>query len=274
MPTTSEILAAIDDWPVDSAAAGLIRGDGTVETHGPTDKPFPLASVTKLLTAAAVLVGVEEGSLELDDPIFDEGATVADLLGHAAGIGPDGARLDQPGRRRVYSNAGYEVAADALVDATDIPFDTYFDEALVQPLDMADTQLVSSPAYGAVSSVDDLLAFASGLARVLAAETLARMTTPHLPELSGVLPGYGRQSPNQWGLGPELRSAKSPHWTGDQNSPHTWGHFGQAGTFLWVDPIAHTTLVVLTDRKFGDWALEIWPELSDSVLGFDPPTLG
>jgi CubicO group peptidase (beta-lactamase class C family) len=88
-----------------------------------------------------------------------------------------------------------------------------------------------------------------------------------------VLPGFGRQEPNPWGLGPEVRGAKSPHWTGSANSVRTFGHFGRAGTFCWLDPDAGITLVVLTDREFGDWAKSAWPELSDAVLaaGRTPP---
>ena len=48
------------------------------------------------------------------------------------------------------------------------------------------------------------------------------------PGLDGVLPGWGRQEPNDWGLAFELRDGKSPHWTGSLNSPRTFGHFGQA----------------------------------------------
>ena len=53
---------------------------------------------------------------------------------------------------------------------------------------------------------------------------------------------------------------------GGHNTPETFGHFGGAGTFLWVDPVANVALVVLTDREFGPWALEVWPVLSDEVL--------
>jgi CubicO group peptidase (beta-lactamase class C family) len=86
------------------------------------------------------------------------------------------------------------------------------------------------------------------------------------PGLDGVLPGFGVQRPNDWGLGFEIRDGKSPHWTGAANSPGTFGHFGQTGTFLWVDPAAELALVVLTDRAFGDWAHSVMPELSDGVL--------
>jgi CubicO group peptidase (beta-lactamase class C family) len=81
-----------------------------------------------------------------------------------------------------------------------------------------------------------------------------------------VLPSFGRMEPNDWGLGFELRDAKSPHWTGTRNSPRTFGHFGASGTFLWVDSAAGVACGVLTDLEFGDWAKTAWPELSDAVL--------
>ena len=97
-------------------------------------------------------------------------------------------------------------------------------------------------------------------------ETLAEATTVQFPGLVGVLPGFGRQEPNDWGLGFELRDRKSPHWTGSRNSPRTFGHFGRSGTFLWVDPEPGIALACLTDLEFGEWATRAWPELSDAVL--------
>ena len=94
----------------------------------------------------------------------------------------------------------------------------------------------------------------------------ADATSVQFPGLVGVLPGFGVQRPNDWGLGFEIRGGKSPHWTGASNSARTFGHFGQSGTFLWVDPDAALALIVLTDRKFGDWAHSVMPALSDEVL--------
>ena len=91
-------------------------------------------------------------------------------------------------------------------------------------------------------------------------------TDVQFPGLFGVLPGFGTQRPNDWGLGFEIRDGKSPHWTGSANSGRTYGHFGQSGTFLWVDPQADLALVALADRNFGDWAYSRWPALSDEVL--------
>jgi CubicO group peptidase (beta-lactamase class C family) len=121
---------------------------------------------------------------------------------------------------------------------------------------------------GASGTVDDLGALARELQTPhrLAPETLAEATAVQFPGLVGVLPGFGRQTPNDWGLGFELKDAKSPHWTGAANSPETFGHFGRSGTFLWVDQIAGIALGVLTDLAFGDWAADAWPRLADAVL--------
>ncbi|HXH88895.1 MAG TPA: serine hydrolase, partial [Gaiellaceae bacterium] len=75
-----------------------------------------------------------------------------------------------------------------------------------------------------------------------------------------------RFDPLDWGLGFELKSGKPGHWSGTRTSPRTYGHFGGAGTFLWVDPERRVALVCLTDREFDDWALEAWPAFSDAVL--------
>ncbi len=63
-----EALRAIDDWGAGAAAAGVVRADGEVAVHGPRDRAFGWASVTKLLTGLAVLVAVEEGIVDLDEP--------------------------------------------------------------------------------------------------------------------------------------------------------------------------------------------------------------
>lgn len=59
----------IENWPVPTAAAAVVRADGTVVgSHGPTAHRFPLASVTKPIAAYAALVAFEEGAVELDEP--------------------------------------------------------------------------------------------------------------------------------------------------------------------------------------------------------------
>jgi CubicO group peptidase (beta-lactamase class C family) len=264
----SDALAAVDSWPVRNVAAGVLGADGSRTVAGQHDRPFPLASVTKVLTAVAVLVAVEEGSVGLDDPVErPHGATVRDLLCHASGLAFDtDAVIAVPRRKRIYSNRGFELLGAIVEAGTGMPFADYVREGVCDPLGLGATTVEGSPAADGVSTVDDLLAFVAGLPSLVSATTLAAMTTPQYPDLDGVLPGFGSQQPNHWGLGPEIRGHKSPHWTGARNSPRTYGHFGRAGTFLWVDPDAGVTLAVLTDRTFGDWAVERWPALSDAVL--------
>ncbi|MFR9756928.1 serine hydrolase domain-containing protein [Streptomyces sp. TR06-5] len=263
-------LRKIDDWPVPTASAAVVRADGAVlGTYGATGRRFPLASVTKPLAAYAVLVAVEEGAVELDEPAGPEGATVRHLLAHTSGLAFDEDRvMASPGDRRIYSNAGFEALGDHLAKATDIPFAEYLRQAVLSPLGMSATDLSGSPAKDAVSTVEDLTRFAAELQRprLLAAQTVREATEVVHPGLRGVLPGFGNQVPNDWGLGFEIRDGKSPHWTGSRSSARTFGHFGQSGTFLWVDPVAGAACTVLTDRDFGPWAVEAWPAFTDAVL--------
>ena len=129
-------------------------------------------------------------------------------------------------------------------------------------------ELRGRPSAGIWGTLADLAAFGRELLAptLVAPETLAEATAIAFPGLVGVLPGVGRQDPNDWGLGFELKDAKSPHWTGSLNSPATFGHFGGAGTFLWVDPDAPAACACLTDLEFGEWALAAWPPLADAVL--------
>ena len=148
-----------------------------------------------------------------------------------------------------------------------MPFEAYVTEAVLQPLRMTRTR-AGNPAWGAAGTANDLMAFGRELLepRVLSPAMLARATSVAFPGLDGVLPGFGRQRPNDWGLGFELRDGKTPHWTGRRNSPRTFGHFGRSGTFLWVDPGAGLACACVTNRDFGPWAAEAWPALSDEVV--------
>ncbi len=225
--------------------------------------------MTKLATALAVLVAAEEGVLDPDASAGPPGSTVRHLLAHASGLPPDGdSPIARPGERRIYSNAGFEVLADVLATAAEMPFERYLNEAVLQPLGMRAT-LKGSPASGLHGSLGDLARLGRELLQptyLLGDETIEQATQVQFPGLVGVLPGFGRQEPNDWGLGFELKDAKSPHWTGQHNSPRTFGHFGRSGTFLWVDPDAKLALACLTDLPFGAWAKEAWPRLADAVL--------
>ncbi len=265
-------LDVLADWPVPTVAAAVVGPSGVLAGFGDTRARFALASVTKPLVARAAQVAAEEGAVDLGTPAGPPGSTVRHLLAHTAGYEMTSEKvLAEPGARRIYSNYGFTVLAETIEKESTIPFGTYLAESVLGPLGMTATSLegaTEAAGYGAWSTVDDLVAFAGDLLTpaTVSAQMHAEATSVQFPGLDGVLPGFGVQRPNDWGLGFEIRDGKSPHWTGAQNSPATYGHFGQSGTFLWVDPQACLALVVLTDRKFGEWAHSVMPALSDEVL--------
>ena len=265
-------LDLLDRWPVDHASAVVVGTAGVLAQRGDLARGYRLASVTKPLVARAAQIAVEEGVIELDTAAGPPGSTVRHLLAHASGLSVHSADVvAAPGARRVYSNYGFAVLADAIEAESGIGFESYLTEAVFEPLGMAATRLEGGTAaagYGAVSTAADLVPFVADLLRprTVSAQLHAEAVTVQFPGLDGVLPGFGMQRPNDWGLGFEIRAGKSPHWTGAANSPATYGHFGQSGTFLWVDPVRDLGLVVLTDRDFGDWAKPLWPAISDEVL--------
>jgi CubicO group peptidase (beta-lactamase class C family) len=263
-----DVLRQVEDWPARKTAVGVLREGEVLATHGPHDETFRWASVTKLATAVAVLVAAEEGVLDLDQAAGPPGSTVRHLLAHASGLPFEGqVPIARVGERRIYSNGGFEALAGELARAAEMPFEDYLRAAVLEPLGLS-AELRGSPAAGLHGTLDDLLRFGAELQRptLVATETLAEATSVQFAGLVGVLPDVGRMDPNDWGLGFELRDAKSPHWTGTRNSPRTFGHFGGSGSFLWLDPEVGVALASLGDLDFGPWALEVWPKLSDDVL--------
>lgn len=268
MPELSRAVGAVLDWPVGHASAAVVGADGEVlATAGEQDREYRLASVTKILAAYAVLVAVEEGAVEWDQPAGPPGSTVRHLVAHTSGLSFSEAVVQaQPGTRRIYSNSGFEVLGETVAAAAGMPFAEYLHLAVLEPLGMTATELRGSPAADAVSTAADLSRFAAELQAPTLTHTFDEARTVAFPGLDGILPGYGRQKPNDWGLGFEIRDGKSPHWTGSRSSPGTFGHFGQAGTFLWVDPAARAACIVLTDRDFAEWSTAAWPPFTDGVL--------
>ncbi len=272
-----DALGLVAAWPVEDASVGVVRfggGEpGPTSTTGDTGRVHAWASVTKPATALAVLVAVEEGTLALDDPAGPAGSTVRHLLAHASGLGPDpGPPVEAPGVRRIYSNAGYQVLAGVLEERAGMPFGDYLAAGVLEPLGMGGTSLVGSSwgaaAAGLAGPLTDLVALAREWSRptLVSEATWRDAVQVQFTGLAGVLPGFGPADPCDWGLGVEVRGTKRPHWTGSTNSPATYGHFGQSGSFLWVDPVAGVLCAGLAGRPFGVWASRAWPVLADAVL--------
>jgi CubicO group peptidase (beta-lactamase class C family) len=263
-----QALFQIEAWGAPFAAAGVTGADRLIATHGDTTRHVRLASVSKPVTALAVLVAAEEGVVDLDEPAGPPGATVRHLLSHASGLPFDGSvPIAPPGRRRIYSNEGFALVAAHLAHRAEMPVAEYVREAVCAPLGLT-LDPAGHPGAGFHASLDDVLALGRELLEptLIAAETLAEMTSTQFPGLDGVLPDYGRFSPLDWGLGVELKTTKTRHWSGARTSPKTFGHFGGSGTFLWVDPDLGVACAALTTRDFGDWSKTAWPSLSDLIV--------
>jgi len=286
-----QALEMVGRWPVETAAVGVQTFDppghlsgapvaaplpGTPATVGATDRCLPWASVTKPVTALAVLVAVEEGTLALDTPAGPPGSTIAHLLAHTSGLAPDVVEpVAAPGDRRIYSNAGYRVLGDVLAERSGLSFEEYVSDGVLTPLGMTGASFVPTgdraagpAAAGLEGTLVDLLVLASewSVPTLISPATHRRATATAFPGLAGVLPGIGRFDPCDWGLGVEVKGAKRPHWSGSATSPATYGHFGRSGSFVWIDPSVGVACAGLADRPFGAWALRAWSELADAVV--------
>lgn len=269
---TTDLGELLDDLAPTTVAAGVTTREGTVAALGATATTLPLASVTKPLAAYAVLVAVDHGRLDLDRSVDEEGRTVRQLLAHASGLAPEpGGPTSAPLRRRVYSNQGFDLLGELVEDAVGRPLGSWLHQQVLVPLEMLDTALVGSPAKDGTSTVEDLLRFGRELlAPTLVDPDLATaLATPQWPDLDGVLPGYGRQTPNPWGLGVEVRGDKDPHWTHPAFPPTTFGHFGQSGSFLWVSREDDRAGAFLCDEPFGQWAVDGWPAVTAAMRTLD-----
>ncbi|WJY68497.1 serine hydrolase domain-containing protein [Corynebacterium auris] len=260
-------------WPTENVSAALVGQ--TEASYGNEARVYELASVTKLLSAYAVLLAVEEGAFSLDDALGPRPSTIRHLLAHASGVGFDSREPQKPvGERRIYSSAGFEILAEHLEGETGMAFGEYAREGIFAPLGMDTAEIYGSAGHGGRASLSDMRAFAAELVRpsLLAEETVREAMSVQFGELRGVVPGYGMHKPCPWGLGFEVRGEKSPHWTGGNMPAATVGHFGMSGTYLWVVPSwvddarAGTAMVALTDREFGDWAKPLWQETNAEIF--------
>ncbi|MCI2011993.1 MAG: beta-lactamase family protein [Ancrocorticia sp.] len=262
----SQFLAA--DTFTFSHAYSVIHLDGPSFEAGELDRVYALASVTKTLAAWSALIAVEQKLIDLREPAGPEGSTFRHLLAHASGVPFDkGAVLTRPGQRRIYSNRGIEIMGEVLAAHTGTSIQEWITQRVLIPLGMTTTSVPGSPAYSGTSTIHDMEKFAAELLHpsLISNQMAAEASTVQFPGISGVLPGYGRQEHNDWGLGLEIRDHKNPHWTGSAFSPRTFGHFGQSGSFIWVDPTARKAGVFLGDKKFGDEHRAVWPELTNQM---------
>lgn len=188
VPFEQETSDRIDAYFTHIYKAGLFNGsvilynDGQVfwKTYGVRDwrtndslslnTPFQLASVSKTITSAAVMLLVERGEIKLSDTLkyfFPDmpysGVTVEHLLSHRSGLGDylnflrsgwkssdpitneqlvgfmiekKPAMYNKPGRVFYYNNTNYAILAAIVEKVTSEPFEDFVDREIFEPLGM------------------------------------------------------------------------------------------------------------------------------------------
>ncbi len=146
------------------------------------DSQFELASVTKPLTATAILMLAEEGKLKLDDEVRDffpdfpyEGITIRQLLSHRSGLinyvyftddlwpnkstgmtntdvmellaEKKPAPYAKPDTRFHYNNSNFMILAAILEKVTGKTYTVFMQERIFQPLGMKHTAIYSKADY-------------------------------------------------------------------------------------------------------------------------------
>lgn len=278
-------------------------GDIYVWTGGSSradlEQSFKWMSVTKVLVSTAFWVQslpqLDGQILPLDTSVpspAPPGVTLRDLLAHCSGLPfdnphPDGVQDSKnqlgmrlgitspqaatiaPFTKRIYSNYGFEVAASFAATKLAMPWTQWVARTILHPLGMSDTKLVGSPAWGATSPINDLAKLAAELLNPtrtpLSSSDIAGFARPVHPGLRGMLPGYGHHRDNLWGTGVEIHGHKTPHYLPPEFPSEVFGHFGQSGSFIWVDLGAGVAGVFLGGQNFGSIHKSLWPQLNTQM---------
>ena len=152
-----------------------IKGYGlaSIEFNAPvtTKTAFEIGSVSKQMTAAAIMLLVEDGKVGLDEPVSKylvgtpdtwKNVTIRHLLTHSSGVKSytslDGFELIKrqkvtdflkklgphpleftPGERNIYSNSGFTILAYVIEAVSGKPYMEFMRERIFRPLGMAST---------------------------------------------------------------------------------------------------------------------------------------
>lgn len=296
-----------------------------------TTSIFPVASITKLAIAIAVLRLAETGQIILTAPIGDycvdvhpkgEDRSILSILCHCAGYDFDvpskesryalgltwptlatmyiaTAPTNNAWQQVQYSNIGYGILGVLVERITGLTCADALQRLVFQPLGInawlgapppplrtahigdvrgrhtgtdletfnsAFWQSLALPwgglctdAVGAITLVRAFLPHTG----FLSAESCDLATRDHTRQLTGgfMAPLIWPQSP--WGLGPELRGNKHPHWVDASFPVHSYGHSGASGMLVWSDPDNLFSLAILGSRTAeGGWLLRHGPTLT------------
>ncbi len=208
-----------------------------------------------------------------------------------------------PATRVEYSNVGYGLLAQVVERASGQAFTAALKQLVLNPLQIeaylgvepprspvvlagvrgayAGTELepynsafwrsLALPWAGLITTVDGILAlvqaFRGRSAGFLAESTAREATHNQVGELSCTLFGIIPWAHCHWGLGPELRDGKAPHWSPTEASTDSFGHAGQSGCLAWADPLAGVAWAYLGARTANSgWLLRRAPAIGSAIL--------
>ena len=133
---------------------------------------FPIASISKPFTATAIMLLVQDGLIDLDEPISTylvdtpehwQAITVRHLLTHTAGlseavyeknlrklltlnsffdVAKESPLLFEPGEAWMYSNTGYNLSALLIEEVSNQPFEVFMARRIFEPLGMNNTDAI------------------------------------------------------------------------------------------------------------------------------------
>ena len=190
------------------AAAVVLGPEGVRAQRGDLELLRAWRSVTKTVTGLACTIALQEGRVSLEDEAGPPGSTLRHLLTHASGCTYESPNtLQPPGQRRHYSNYGIDEASRHVERALRRDFGDWVAERVAEPLGMDHLEWGGSASVGAVGPLTDLALLAAELLRptLLSERWYAELTGVQFPELVGIMPGFGKQTPNPFGLGLEVR---------------------------------------------------------------------
>ncbi len=324
------VVAARDGQPAEYLSIGVDASGHALER----DSLFPVASVSKLAVALAVLRLVDREALSLDDTLGGflmdaaaarPGVTARTLLCHTSGLPADlpedlglrpwpelaracveTAPAALPGARVEYSNVGYGILAVLVERITGRRFEEALRELVLDPLGIegylgseaprapvaltgtrgkhrgtdlepyngARWRAAGLPWSGLITTADGALALLRAFAGVpdsfLSASTRSEATRNQVGDLGCDLFGLIPWRSCQWGLGPELRDAKAPHWAPSTASPGSFGHAGQSGCVAWYDPAKNLAWTILGTRSAeSGWLLRRCPAIGAAILAWE-----
>jgi len=253
-----------------------------------TDKSW-MASITKLLSGTLIMMLVDQGLVDLDDPVdkflpalrnipVRKPLTIRHLYTHTNGLwGHWGDDLNdfeeliadfypylKVGEFHSYNGAGYALGGKVIEAVSGEAIPQFFKRHLLDPLGCPNTDVVDTSA-GSRSTPLDIAKIgqmllnkgAYGDMRFFSEETFGKMLPQKLTKVLGPDTGI------EWGIGMT--------WFGEKGlGKGTFGHGAASAATLRIDPV-HDLVIVMTRNAAGRNFEKYHPQFIDTIVeGLEP----